>query len=194
MEIEATAIAGVRLIRPVVHGDTRGFFLETWHADRYAEAGIDLPFVQDNHSRSTQGILRGLHLQTEKPQGKLVRVVHGEIFDVAVDVRPDSPTFGEWAAVSLSATNRRQLWVPPGFVHGFCVLTDGAEVLYKCSELYDPGDEIGVRWDDPDLGIEWPIAEPAVSDKDAALPRLAELRPRLEAAPAYRYPKAPSQR
>jgi dTDP-4-dehydrorhamnose 3,5-epimerase len=163
-----TNIAEVKIIEPKVFGDDRGFFLETFHAARYAElAGIDLPFVQDNHSRSTKGILRGLHFQKTKPQGKLVRVVSGEVYDVAVDIRRDSPTFGQWAGVILSEQNKRQFWVPPGFAHGFVVLSDTADFEYKCTDYYDPADEGTIRWDDPDLAIDWPITNPSLSDKDA---------------------------
>jgi dTDP-4-dehydrorhamnose 3,5-epimerase len=163
-----TNIAEVKIIEPKVFGDDRGFFLETFHAARYAElAGIDLPFVQDNHSRSTKGILRGLHFQKTKPQGKLVRVVSGEVFDVAVDIRHDSSTFGQWAGVILSEHNKRQFWVPPGFAHGFVVLSDTADFEYKCTDYYDPADEGSIRWDDPDLAIDWPITNPSLSDKDA---------------------------
>jgi dTDP-4-dehydrorhamnose 3,5-epimerase len=163
-----TNIAEVKIIEPKVFGDDRGFFLETFHAARYAEqAGIDLPFVQDNHSRSAKGVLRGLHFQKTKPQGKLVRVVSGEVFDVAVDIRRDSPTFGQWAGVILSEQNKRQFWVPPGFAHGFVVLSDTADFEYKCTDYYDPADEGSIRWDDPDLAIEWPINQPLLSDKDA---------------------------
>jgi dTDP-4-dehydrorhamnose 3,5-epimerase len=166
-----TNIAEVKIIKPKVFGDDRGFFLETFHAARYAEqAGIDLPFVQDNHSRSTKGVLRGLHFQKTKPQGKLVRVVSGEVFDVAVDIRRDSPIFGQWAGVILSEQNKRQFWVPPGFAHGFVVLSDTADFEYKCTDYYDPADEDAIRWDDPDLAIDWPINQPLISDKDANAP------------------------
>jgi dTDP-4-dehydrorhamnose 3,5-epimerase len=166
-----TNIAEVKIIKPKVFGDDKGFFLETFHAARYAEqAGIDLPFVQDNHSRSTKGVLRGLHFQKTKPQGKLVRVVSGEVFDVAVDIRRDSPIFGQWAGVILSEQNKRQFWVPPGFAHGFVVLSDTADFEYKCTDYYDPADEGAIRWDDPDLAIDWPINQPLISDKDANAP------------------------
>ena len=169
MKIESTPLAGVNLVTPTVHGDERGFFLETWHADRYTEAGITLPFVQDNHSRSARGILRGLHLQTEKPQGKLVQVLTGSVFDVVVDCRPDSPSFGKWHGVTLSAENHQQLWVPPGCAHGFYVLSDHADFLYKCTDYYHPESELTLAWDDPDIDVVWPIPagqEPQVSDKD----------------------------
>lgn len=169
MKIESTPLAGVNLVTPTVHGDERGFFLETWHADRYTEGGITLPFVQDNHSRSARGILRGLHLQTEKPQGKLVQVLTGSVFDVVVDCRPDSPSFGKWHGVTLSAENHQQLWVPPGCAHGFYVLSDHTDFLYKCTDYYHPESELTLAWDDPDIGVVWPIPagrEPQVSDKD----------------------------
>ena len=169
MQIESTSLAGVSLIRPAVHGDARGFFLETWHADRYAEAGIDLPFVQDNHSRSAQGILRGLHLQTEKPQGKLVRVTSGAVFDVVVDCRADSPTCGQWHGVILTAESQEQLWIPPGCAHGFLVMTPSADFLYKCTDYYHPQSELSLAWDDPTVGVEWPLDPgnaPRLSDKD----------------------------
>ena len=169
MQIEPTALAGVNLIRPAVHDDARGFFLETWHADRYTEAGIDLPFVQDNHSRSAQGILRGLHLQAEKPQGKLVRVTSGAVFDVVVDCRADSPTCGQWHGVILTAESHEQLWVPPGCAHGFLVMTPSADFLYKCTDYYHPQSELSLAWDDPTVGVEWPLDPgnaPLLSDKD----------------------------
>jgi dTDP-4-dehydrorhamnose 3,5-epimerase len=169
MEIESTPIAGATLLRPTVHGDARGFFLETWHADRYGEAGIDQPFVQDNHSRSSRGILRGLHFQTTQPQGKLVRVTSGAVFDVIVDCRADSASCGQWYGVTLTAENHEQLWVPPGCAHGFYVLSDSADFLYKCTDYYHPGSEITLAWDDPTVGIDWPILDgtlPQVSEKD----------------------------
>jgi dTDP-4-dehydrorhamnose 3,5-epimerase len=164
-----TAIPGVLVIEPVVHGDGRGFFVEVWHERRYRAAGIDLPFVQDNHSRSVRGTLRGLHYQVEQPQGKLVRVASGEVFDVAVDLRRSSLTFGRWVGVALSGENHRQLWVPPGFAHGFCVTSDSADVLYKCTEVHAPQHERTLKWDDPGLGIDWPLeGMPLLSPKDAA--------------------------
>ena len=156
----------VILVEPVVHRDARGFFLETFHAAKFRAAGLPTLFVQDNHSASVRGTLRGLHLQLRKPQGKLVRVIEGEIWDVAVDARPDSPTFGRWTAATLSAENHRLLYIPPGFAHGFCVLSDRAQVHYKCTELYDPADEVGVAYDDPALNIQWPVSEPLLSDRD----------------------------
>jgi dTDP-4-dehydrorhamnose 3,5-epimerase len=179
MNFKPLAIPDVVLIEPRVLRDPRGYFLETYHADKFAAAGLRLPFVQDNHSRSARGTLRGMHAQRLRPQGKLVRAIRGEILDVAADVRPGSPTFGKWVSAMLTEENFHQLWVPPGFVHGFLVLSEHAEVLYKCTDVYAPGDEIGVRWDDPDLAIDWPLREPLLSAKDAALPTLAQLATRL---------------
>jgi len=178
MKVIDTSIAGAKIIEPKVFGDERGFFLETFQARRYAdEAGIDLPFVQDNHSRSAKGVLRGLHFQKTRPQGKLVRVVRGEVFDVAVDIRRDSPTFGRWEAVILSEANKRQFWVPPGLAHGFLVLSDTADFEYKCTDYYDPSDEGCLIWNDPAVGIEWPLGQPQLSAKDAQGLALAELFP-----------------
>ncbi len=175
MRFHHTDVDGVILVEPDVHGDDRGFFLETFHGPRYAGAGIDWPFVQDNQSMSTRGVLRGLHGQREQPQGKLVRCIEGAIFDVAVDARPDSPGRGDWVGFELSAENFRQLWIPPGFLHGFAVLSERAQIEYKCTEIYCPDDEYGVIWNDPDIGIEWPLDAPRLSPRDAALPRLQEL-------------------
>lgn len=167
MEKIATAIADVFMIAPGVFGDERGFFFESYNRRSMAEFGIDFDFVQDNHSRSGRGVLRGLHYQIRQPQGKLVRVVAGEIFDVAVDVRRSSPTFGQWVGMTLSAENKRMAWVPPGFAHGFYVLSETAEVLYKASDYYAPQHERSLLWNDPALGIEWPLSgEPLLSDKD----------------------------
>jgi dTDP-4-dehydrorhamnose 3,5-epimerase len=174
-----TDLPGVLVIEPDVYQDPRGFFLETYHAAKYRDGGIAAPFVQDNHSRSIRGTLRGLHLQPGRPQGKLIRVVEGEIYDVAVDVRRRSPTFGRWVAVTLSAANFKQCYVPPGFAHGFCVLSQDAQVEYKCTDLYEPASEIGVAWNDPTLSIPWPIAQPLLSDRDRRNPTLAELIERL---------------
>ena len=182
MRFVPTAIPGVLIIEPDVHRDPRGFFLETYHAEKYRAAGIEGPFVQDNHSRSVAGTLRGLHLQLRHPQGKLVRVIEGEIFDVAVDVRRGSPTFGRFVAVALTAENFRQCYVPPGFAHGFCVVSPSAQVEYKCTDLYDPASEIGIAWNDPALNIPWPVKEPVLSSRDARHPTLAMLVDRL---PAY---------
>ncbi len=162
----ATDLPGVVLIDPHVHGDARGFFLETFHAVKYAALGVPGPFVQDNHSRSLQGTLRGLHLQVRRPQGKLVRAIQGEILDVAVDVRRGSPCFGRWVSMHLSADSFRQCYIPPGFAHGFVVLSAIAEVEYKCTELYDPSDELGIAWNDPTLAIEWGTDAPLLSDRD----------------------------
>jgi dTDP-4-dehydrorhamnose 3,5-epimerase len=175
-----TEIPDVVLIEPDVHRDARGFFLESHHAPKYARGGIDAAFVQDNHSRSTRGTLRGLHAQLPpRAQGKLVRVSLGEVFDVAVDVRRGSPTFGKHVAQRLSAENFRQLWIPPGFVHGFLVTSEVAEFQYKCTDVYDPAAEIVVAWNDPALAIPWPVAEPILSARDAAAPTLAEIAERL---------------
>ena len=176
MKVIETSICGCVIIEPTVFGDERGFFLETFHAARYAEsAGINLPFVQDNHSRSSKGVLRGLHFQKTKPQGKLVRVVRGEVYDVAVDIRANSKTFGKWEAVTLSEQNKLQFWVPPGFAHGFVVLSDIADFEYKCTDFYDSTDEGSILWSDPDLGIQWPVQNPIVSAKDAVAKQLADL-------------------
>lgn len=176
MKVEKTSLPGVVVIDPVVHGDERGFFMETFHQANFAQAGLPDHFVQDNHSRSSKGVLRGLHFQYPQWQGKLVRVIAGEIFDVAVDVRIDSPTYSKWYGVALSAENKKQIYVPPGYAHGFCVLSDSADVVYKCTTLYKPKDEIGVRWDDPAIGIEWPIKDPIVSGKDSQAGPLSDLK------------------
>lgn len=171
MKIIPARIPDVLILEPQVYGDTRGFFIETWNRRAFAEAGLDLDFVQDNHSRSGQGILRGLHYQAKHPQGKLVRVTQGKVFDVAVDMRASSPTCGQWVGVELSADNQRMVWVPPGFAHGFYVMSDSADFLYKCTDFYAPEYERSLRWDDPDVGINWPLVAgqaPVVSDKDAA--------------------------
>ncbi|HTI49404.1 MAG TPA: dTDP-4-dehydrorhamnose 3,5-epimerase [Planctomycetaceae bacterium] len=174
MQFHKTDIPGVILIEPKVFGDERGFFMETYHQPRFAAAGIDLPFVQDNHSRSRKGVLRGLHYQLRHAQGKLVRVVQGEIFDVAVDARRSSPTFGRWFGAVLSDSNRRQLYVPPGFAHGFCVVSDSADVLYKTTDVYHPEEERSVLWNDPAIGITWPVKDPIISAKDQEGKLLAE--------------------
>ncbi|WGL17300.1 dTDP-4-dehydrorhamnose 3,5-epimerase [Microbulbifer bruguierae] len=169
MEIVNTHIPAVKIIEPRVFGDERGFFMETYRESWFRENVADVTFVQDNHSKSGRGILRGLHYQTEQTQGKLVRVVHGEVYDVAVDIREDSPTFGEWVGVFLSAENQRQLWVPAGFAHGFYVTSDSAEFVYKCTDYYHPESERSLRWDDPEVGIDWPLSdggEPRLSEKD----------------------------
>jgi dTDP-4-dehydrorhamnose 3,5-epimerase len=171
MKFVETSLPGVIRIEPTVHGDERGYFMETWQARRFAEAGIDDAFVQDNSSHSSKGTLRGLHYQIEQAQGKLVRVVQGEVFDVAVDLRKSSPQFGQWVGAILSAENKHQLWVPPGFGHGFLVLSDTAGFEYKCTDYYAPEFERSIRWDDPEIGIEWPLVDgeqPMLSSKDAA--------------------------
>jgi dTDP-4-dehydrorhamnose 3,5-epimerase len=176
MKVTPTKLDGCVIIEPEVFGDERGFFLETFQAERYADlAGIALPFVQDNYSRSSKGVLRGLHFQKTKPQGKLVRVVRGEVYDVAVDIRRGSPTFGEWEAAILTAENKIQFWVPPGFAHGFLVLSETADFEYKCTDYYDPSDEGSILWDDLDLGIPWPIDRPILSDKDASARSFVDL-------------------
>ena len=185
MRVLETELPGVLLVEPTVHRDDRGFFLETFHAEKYAAAGIPGPFVQDNHSRSVARTLRGLHAQLREPQGKLVRAVEGEIWDVAVDVRPGSPSYRRWVGAVLSAESFRQLWIPPGFAHGFCVLSEsGAQVEYKCTAPYRREDEITIAWDDPELAIAWPVDEPLLSPRDRAAPRLAALEATLAAAPA----------
>ena len=167
MKVIGTAINDAFIIEPNVFGDSRGFFLETYQAQRYRDqAKIELSFVQDNHSRSSKGVLRGLHFQKTKPQGKLVRVVRGEVFDVAVDLRKDSATFGKWQGVWLSEDNYRQLWIPPGLAHGFVVTSERADFEYKCTDYYDPTDEGCLIWNDPDIGIEWPLSAPLLSEKD----------------------------
>ena len=170
MKFVSTAISDVIVVEPEIFGDDRGFFFESWNAQRFRDAGIDLPFVQDNHSRSAKGVLRGLHYQQPNAQGKLVRVGSGAAFDVAVDLRRSSPTFGHWVGVTLSAANKRMIWMPPGFAHGFLSLDDGTDILYKCTALYAQDDEHSLRWDDPAIGIDWPLAgiEPLLSAKDRA--------------------------
>jgi dTDP-4-dehydrorhamnose 3,5-epimerase len=168
VEFQQTPLPGVILVVPRVFADARGFFFESYHAEKFKAGGISLPFVQDNHSRSVKGTLRGLHAQFRKPQGKLVRCLQGEIYDVAVDARKSSPHFGKWFGTTLTAENKHMLYVPPGFVHGFCVVSDTAEVEYKCTDLYDPGYELTVIWNDPAIGIDWPTKEPLLSEKDAA--------------------------
>jgi dTDP-4-dehydrorhamnose 3,5-epimerase len=179
VKVHPTGLAGVLLIEPLVQADDRGYLIETWHEVKYREAGIDLPFVQDNQSRSARGVLRGLHYQIERPQGKLVRVVSGEVYDVAVDLRHSSPTFGRWLGVELSEANQYQLWVPPGFAHGFYVLSQSADVIYKCTELYAPEYDRTLRWNDPEIGIAWPLIagrSPLLSPRDAAAPSFRETR------------------
>ena len=175
MKITQTQLPGITLIQPEIHGDARGFFTETYQSQRYREGGIAGTFVQDNLSRSERGVLRGLHFQVEKPQGKLVSCPRGSVFDVAVDVDPSSSTFKQYVAVELNEENHLQMWIPPGYAHGFCVLSEVADFHYKCTEFYQPSLERGVFWNDPDIGIRWPVTSPTLSAKDGALPRLAEL-------------------
>ncbi|MDC6449529.1 dTDP-4-dehydrorhamnose 3,5-epimerase [Pseudomonadales bacterium] len=176
MNVIETQLRDCVIIEPTIFGDERGFFLETFQASRYADlAGINLPFVQDNYSRSSKGVLRGLHFQKTKPQGKLVRVVRGEVYDVAVDIRKSSATFGRWEGVVLSEYNKKQLWVPPGFAHGFVVISDIADFEYKCTDFYDPSDEGSIIWNDPYLNIVWPVQEPILSGKDSSALVLANL-------------------
>jgi dTDP-4-dehydrorhamnose 3,5-epimerase len=179
VRVVPTALPGVVVIEPAVHQDSRGFFLETYHVDKYREHGIVGPFVQDNHSRSVAGTLRGLHLQLRHPQGKLIRVIEGEIFDVAVDVRRGSATFGQWTGSVLTAENIKQMYVPPGFAHGFCVVSAVAQVEYKCTDIYDPESELGIAWNDPQLAIAWPVTQPLLSPRDARHPTLAEASSKL---------------
>ena len=177
MKVTETSLPGVLLIEPRVHGDGRGFFYETYQRERYSEFGIGGRFVQDNVSFSEHGVLRGLHLQNPKAQGKLVFVLQGEVFDVAVDIRVGSPTFGRWAASVLSAENRRQFYIPEGFAHGFCVTGSSALFAYKCTEPYVPENEVVVAWNDPAVGIEWPIDRPSLSAKDGGAPFLKDIDP-----------------
>lgn len=175
MKVIETALPGVLIIEPKVFGDHRGFFIETFQVERYREAGIALPFVQDNHSRSPRGVLRGLHFQRTRPQGKLVSVSRGAVYDVAVDIDPKSPTCGQFVGVELNDENHRQLWIPPGYAHGFCVLSEMADFQYKCTDLYFPEDEGGLLWNDPDVGIPWPEHSPRLSSKDQDNPCLRQL-------------------
>ena len=175
MKFVPAEIPGVIIVEPDVHTDVRGFFLETYHAEKYRTGGIVDVFVQDNHSRSAGGTIRGLHLQFRRPQGKLIHVIEGSIFDVAVDVRRGSPTFGKWVGVTLSADNFKQCYIPKGFAHGFAVTSPIAQVEYKCTDVYDASSEIGIAWNDPDLGITWPIADPVLSERDKRHPRLADV-------------------
>lgn len=183
MKVLPTDLEGVVIIEPRVFEDERGFFFESYHGARYAAAGLPERFVQDNHSRSVSGTIRGLHYQLKRPQGKLVRAVLGRVLDVAADIRRGSPNFGRWVAVELSAANKRQLYIPPGFAHGFCVLEGPAEVEYKCTDYYQANDQRGVRWDDPTLGVPWPVSAPVVSPQDRALEHLS---PERDDLPAFR--------
>lgn len=175
MQLRETAIPGALIVEPQVFGDQRGFFVETYNEQRYREGGIDARFVQDNLSYSQRGVLRGLHFQNPHAQGKLVQVLQGNVFDVAVDIRVGSPAFGQWVAVDLSAENKQQFYVPPGCAHGFCVTSETALFAYKCTDLYHPEHDGGIAWDDPDIGIDWPVDAPLLSAKDAELPRLRDL-------------------
>lgn len=183
MQVIETRLPQVLILAPRVFGDQRGFFVEAYHEDRYREMGIRERFVQDNHSRSRRGVLRGLHYQLIQPQGKLVRVTHGQVFDVAVDIRRGSPTFGRWVGVILDDLEHRQMYIPPGFAHGFCVLSEEADFLYKCTDYYHPQSEQGIAWDDPDIAIEWPLSEVVLSEKDSRNLRLARQAP--EKLPLY---------
>jgi dTDP-4-dehydrorhamnose 3,5-epimerase len=178
--VETTPLKGLLVITPEKFSDDRGYLAETYHLERYRKAGIDCDFIQDNQSLSARNVLRGLHAQTQKPQAKLARALMGEIFDVAVDARPESPTFGKWYGVTLSDENLRQLFIPKGFLHGFCVMSESALVHYKCSDLYDPTESFGVKWDDPDLAVEWPVQEPRLSPKDKQNMSWAQARRFLE--------------
>ncbi len=183
MRVLPTELPGVLIIEPDVHHDGRGFFVETYHADRYRQHGITGPFVQDNHSQSVAGTVRGLHLQLRRPQGKLIRVIEGEVFDVAVDVRRGSSAFGRWVGVTLSADSFRQCYIPPGFAHGFCVISPIAQLEYKCTDVYDAADEIGIAWNDPGLGIQWPVMTPILSTRDSRHPTLAQVGNQLPVYP-----------
>ena len=176
MNIILTSLEGLLIIEPDVFGDARGYFLETYHQQRFQSAGLDTNLVQDNLSFSKKDTLRGLHFQITHPQAKLVQAVTGEIFDVAVDIRPESPTFGKWSGALLSEENKRQLFIPEGFAHGFCVLSENAHVAYKCSDYYNPEDEGGILWSDPAVAIDWPVKDPILSDKDQQYPQLKDLR------------------
>jgi len=179
MKFLSTELPGVLIIEPDVHRDPRGFFLESYHLQKYREGGILPPFVQDNHSYSVRGTIRGLHAQSQRPQGKLLRVIEGEVFDVSVDIRKGSPTFARWVGILLSSENFRQCYIPPGFAHGFAVLSPSAQLEYKCTDYYDPADGIGVLWSDPEIGIAWPVENPILSAKDLGAPRLCDLVDKL---------------
>ena len=194
MKVTELELPGVLLLEPKIYGDERGFFLETWQARRYAEAGLPQRFVQDNLSRSTHGVLRGLHYQLQRPQGKLVWVIEGEVFDVAADVNPDSPTYGRHVAVTLSDRNRAQLWVPPGYAHGFVVLSESVYFAYKCTDYYAPELERGVHWNDPTLAIEWPVEDPVLNDRDAAWPTLEEAQQQDLPGPGHPASRSPAGR
>lgn len=179
MNVSKTALPGVMVIEPQIFPDERGFFFEAFHQKKFIEAGLNLQIVQINQSHSIKNVLRGMHAQRSEPQGKFIRVLSGEIFDVAVDIRRSSPTFKKWVGVNLSSENKKAMYVPPGYVHGFCVLSESADVEYGCTMLYNPSDEMSVRWNDPDIAIEWPIKKPVLSEKDAAAPSLADILHKL---------------
>ena len=183
MKFIETSLPGVILIEPTLFGDDRGFFMETYHLERFREAGIDATFVQDNHSRSARGVLRGLHYQEPNPQGKLVRCTRGALFDVAVDIRVGSPMFGRWYGAELSEANHRMLWIPPGFAHGFCALAEESDLVYKCTALYRGADDRAILWNDPDIAIAWPFPSPHLSAKDAAAAPLRAAHPLPRYAP-----------
>lgn len=183
MKVIETRLPGALVIDPQVFGDARGFFYESYNKARWIEAGIDVDFVQSNVSRSARGVLRGLHYQWPNPQGKLVSVLEGEVYDVAVDIRRGSPTFGQWTAAMLTAENHRHFWIPEGFAHGFCVVSEFATFAYQCTALYDPKADAGIRWNDAAIGIDWPVSAPLLSDKDGKAPLLAEVAP--ERLPIY---------
>ena len=172
MNVEKTNLPGVMIIKPKVHVDERGYFKEIYHEERYKEFGIDLKFVQDNHSRSKKGVIRGLHYQKSRPQGKLVSCIRGSIYDVTVDIDPDSITFGQYVGINLSEENHKQVWIPPGYAHGFCVTSEEAEIQYKCTDIYYPEDEAGIKWDDESISINWPIKNPIITNKDLNWPKL----------------------
>jgi len=184
VKIIKTELPDCIVIEPAVHGDARGFFYESFHAGKFADAGLDLKFVQTNVSRSAHGVLRGLHYQWPNPQGKLVSVLEGEVYDVAVDIRVGSPTFGRWAAAILSAENKRHFWIPEGYAHGFAVLSENASFIYQCTALYEAASDAGVRWNDAAIAIDWPLARPLLSEKDQRAPFLADVA--REKLPAYR--------
>jgi len=177
MNVTPTSLPGVLVVEPKVFGDARGFFLESWHQQRYVDSGLPEKFVQDNLSSSRRGVLRGLHLQSPNPQGKLIYVLSGEVFDVVVDIRKGSPTFGKWFGLTLSGENKKQVYIPPGLAHGFCVTSEEAVFAYKCTDYYNPKGEISLRWDDPAIGIQWPMTDVSLSAKDAAGVNLADLDP-----------------
>lgn len=175
MNITKTKFPGVIIIEPKVFRDSRGFFKESFQNNTYKDIGIDYKFVQDNHSHSIKGTLRGLHFQKKKPQGKLVSCIKGAVYDVIVDINPNSKTFGEYLGIKLTENNHKQIWIPPGYAHGFCVLSETADFIYKCTNYYDPNDEAGLIWNDPDIGIDWPIDQPIISEKDKIFPTLTKL-------------------